>query len=480
MVWTRYETVACMLATLIVLIAGCGSSSVDPQPAFDDVRAGVARRSGHPITWHRQDRPSAAPTSEIQEMLSDELSLDEAVRIALLNNRRLQATYERLGIAQAQVVQAGLLRNPMLDVSLRFVEGPGSDYILEMGAIQDILDIFLIPLRKRLARAELQVTKAEVTGAVLETVARTEKSFVSFQAAQQTLALNRQILSAAEASYDGARRLHRAGNITDLALANERALYEQTRLAVASAEMEVLQRRERLNALLGLWGEQTSWQIAGGLPDLPAQSLDLDELERRIVANSLDLAIMRQRMTATAARMGIDTSELVFPELAAGAEAEREPDGEWSVGPAFGVGIPLFDQGAARKAAGRAELRRLWDEYTALAIELRSTARAARYRLLNARRQSEYYRQVIVPLAEQITGETQLQYNAMQLGVFELLAAKQREIDMQRGAIRALEEYWTARAELELLLSGRMTTQPSIAEPPAGDSMAMPSREGGH
>ncbi len=477
---TRCETSAGTFVTLVFLIAGCGSSSLDPQPAFDDVRAGVARRSGRPITWHRQDESSTAPTSQIEEMLSDDLSLDEAVRIALLNNRRLQATYERLGIAQAQVVQAGLLRNPMLDVSLRFVEGPGSDYILEMGAIQDILDVFLIPLRKRLARAQLQVTKSEVIGVVLDTIARTERAFVSLQAAQQTLHLNRQILSAAEASYDGARRLHQAGNITDLALANERALHEQARLAVASAEMVVLQRRERVNTLLGLWGEQTSWQIAGSLPDLPAEPLDLDELERRVVINSLDLAIVRQRMTATAARMGIDASQLVFPELAAGAEAEREPDGEWSVGPAFGVGIPLFDQGVARKAAGRAELRRLWDEHTALAIELRSAARTARYRLLNARRQSEYYQQVIVPLAQQITGETQLQYNAMQLGVFELLAAKQREIDMQRGAIRALEEYWTARADLELLLSGRMTMQPSGTEPSAEDPMAMPSAGGGH
>ncbi len=477
---TRCDTMAGTFATVVLLVVGCGSSSLDPQPAFDDVRAGVAERSGRLITWRRQDKPAVALTSQIEEMLSDELSLDEAVRIALLNNRRLQATYERLGIAQAQVVQAGLLRNPMLDVSLRFAEGPGSDYIFEMGAIQDILDVFLIPLRKRQGRAQLQVTKSEVIGAVLDTVARTERAFVSLQAAQQTLHLDRQILAAAAASYDGARRLHQAGNITDLALANERALYEQARLAVASAEMGVLQRRERLNTLLGLWGEHTSWQVAGGLPDLPAQPLDLGELEQRVVANSLDLAILRQRMTATAARMGIDASQLIFPELAAGAEAEREPDGEWSVGPAFGVGIPLFDQGLARKAAGRAQLRRLWDEYTALAIELRSAARTARYRLLNARRQSEYYQRVIVPLAQQITSETQLQYNAMQLGVFELLAAKQREIDTQRGAIRALEEYWTARAELELLLRGRMTAQPSVAELPPGSPMTMPSPEADH
>lgn len=475
----RNGTITLMAVTFGLFVAGCGSSQVDPRPAFDEVRADVAQRSGDRIAWRRDTETRVAVGEHVEAMLANGLTAGEAVRIALLNNPRLQATYERLGIAQAQVVQAGLLRNPMFDASLRFIEGPGSDYIFEMGAMQDVLDVLLIPLRKRLSKAQLQVTQSEITGAVLDIVTQVRTAFLSLQSAQQTLGLNEQILAATEASYEAAQRLHQAGNITDLALANERALYEEAKLAVASAEMMVLQRREKMNVLLGLWGTNTSWTIEGRLPAMPEESLDLSNLEQRIVQNSLDLRILRERMVATAARMGIDKSELVFPELAAGAEAEREPDGTWSVGPSVGIGIPLFDQGVARKAAGHAKLRRLWDEYTATAIELRSAARVARYRLLNARRQGEYYQRVVVPLAEQITGETQLRYNAMQLGVFQLLAAKQREIDTRRRAIVALEEYWVARAELELLLNGRMSTQTATDRASAG-AMAMPAREGGH
>lgn len=473
------RTTLAVCAGFALLLVGCGSSQLDPIPAFQDVQAEVAERSGAQLVWRESEQREADVAREVDRLLADGLTLDEAVRLTLLANRRLQATYERLGVAQARVVQAGLLRNPMFDASLRFVEGSGSGYILEMGAVQDILDVFLIPLRKRLSKAQLQVTKSEVVGAVLDVTADVATAFVALQAAQQTLDLNEQLLQATDASYDAAQRLHQAGNITDLALANERALYEQARLAVASAETTVLERRETLNALMGLWGDRTDWQVQSRLPAIPEQALDLSDLERRVVAHSLDLQIVRERMIATAARMGIDTSELVFPDLAAGAEAEREPDGTWSVGPAVGIGIPLFDQGVARKAAGRAELRRLWDEYTALAIELRAAARAARHRLRNARRQSAYYDRVVVPLAEQITAETQLRYNAMQLGVFQLLAAKQREIDTRRRAIATLENYWIARAELELLLDGRMIG-PMATRVSVGETMAMPAREGGH
>lgn len=199
------------------------------------------------------------------------------------------------------------------------------------------------------------------------------------------------------------------------------------------------------------------------------------------MASSLGLTMLRNEMRVVASRTGIETTELVFPELAGGAAAEYEgPEDKWTAGPAIAIGIPIFDWGQARTAAGRHSLRRLWNEYTALAIEVRSATRAAKYRLRNARRQSEYYRRVVVPLAEQITAETQLRYNAMQLGVFQLLQAKQREIDTRRKYILAQRDYWIARTELEQILSGRMVRGTAVnVSPGAGGGMDM-GGEGGH
>jgi len=80
--------------------------------------------------------------------------------------------------------------------------------------------------------------------------------------------------------------------------------------------------------------------------------------------------------------------------------------------------------------------------------------------MVNARKQADYYNKVIVPLSEHITLETQLQYNAMQLGILQLLQAKKNEFDFKRNQIEAMKKYWIARAEIELFLQGYFIRQP--------------------
>lgn len=452
------------IVSLIAMVLG-GCTSMDPQPAFQEVRQSVAKRTGHLVQWNSDGKEDHAVQARIGSMLENDLTLEEAIQIALLNNQRLQGIYERLGVAQANLVQAGLLRNPIFEADLKFLNNvSGTKAVLEMAVVQDFLEIFMIPLRKRLAKAELAMTQAEITAAIFDLTSDVKIAFISLQAVGHTLEMRKEILQSTEASYDVAQRLHRAGNLTDLALANERALYEQSKLAVATAQTNVLEARENMNVLLGLWGESIQWRINGVLPKTPEKEMDITRLEERAISSSLDLDLLRNQMRVVASRTGMEATELVFPELGSGAAAEYDP-GQWSVGPALAIGVPIFDWGQARTAAGRRQLQRLWKEYTATAVEIRAAVRAAKYRLRNARRQCEYYRRVVVPLAEKITAESQLQYNAMQLGVFQLLQAKRNEISVQGQYILARRNYWVARTELEQILAGRLlrTTQVDLA-----------------
>jgi cobalt-zinc-cadmium efflux system outer membrane protein len=94
-------------------------------------------------------------------------------------------------------------------------------------------------------------------------------------------------------------------------------------------------------------------------------------------------------------------------------------------------------------------------EYVAEAVELRSTARAARDRLVAARERAAYCRDVLLPARHEVLRESQLQYNAMQIGVFQLLLAKREEIEAGGQYIESLRDYWLGRANLELILAGR-------------------------
>ena len=85
--------------------------------------------------------------------------VDEAVQIALLNNRELQALYSDLGVAQADLVQAGLLKNPIFDAAILFPVASGGRPKLELSAVWNFLDIFYVPLRKRVAAARFEEAK---------------------------------------------------------------------------------------------------------------------------------------------------------------------------------------------------------------------------------------------------------------------------------------------------------------------------------
>lgn len=51
---------------------------------------------------------------------------------------------------------------------------------------------------------------------------------------------------------------HEAGNINDLALTQERTSYEQATLDLERDELALVEARESVNRLLGLWGPRTS------------------------------------------------------------------------------------------------------------------------------------------------------------------------------------------------------------------------------
>ena len=122
----------------------------------------------------------------------------------------------------------------------------------------------------------------------------------------------------------------------------------------------------------------------------------------------------------------------------------------------LGIPIPLFDQGQGRIGRAMAELRFAQQEYYGLGVRIRSTARAVRDRLRAARAMALYYRDILLPLRERIINETLLQYNAMQLGVFELVLARERQIRAAVAYVETLRDYWLVRTQLDQMLNGRL------------------------
>jgi len=435
---------------LLVLLTGC--TTFDQRAGFADLSAAVQDRSGLRLAWNLGTELEAQVAEEVRGLLAGKLTAETATQIALLNNRDLQALYAELGVAQADLVQAGLLENPIFDLSATFpLEGGDPD--LELGVALGFLNIFYMPLRKRVAEAQFEAAKLRVTGEVLDFAARVRAAFYRHQANAQMVDLLRAITRGLAAALDVAQRLYAAGNITALDLARERALAEESKLQLAAAEIAVRQSREQLNDVMGLWGQQVAWEIDPRLPDMPAQQIPLEGLEGQALRQSLALASARQEMIAVGKRLGFSRAAALFPDLEVGALAERN-EGEWEVGPTLEFPLPLFDQGQARIGRAAVELRRTHQAYYALAVRIRATARRVRDRVQGTRSRAVYYRDILLPLRERIVNESQLQYNAMQIGVFDLLRSQEQQIQAAVAYIEAQLAYWLARTDLDHLLSG--------------------------
>src|SRR6266571_2085968 len=210
-------------------VAGC--AHVDPNPAFRELANVVHLRTGKRVQWNRGSAEDAEAQAAVASLLGHELSAGSAVQIALLNNHNLQATYEELGIAQADLVEAGLLKNPVFYFERRL---PGQ--AAEIDLVQEFVDILLLPLRKRIAAAQFEAAKLRVGHEILTTAAEVRAAFYEHQGDQQLVDLRKTVADATERSAEAALKMQQAGNLRNLDLASEQATHAQAKIDLAKAQ----------------------------------------------------------------------------------------------------------------------------------------------------------------------------------------------------------------------------------------------------
>jgi cobalt-zinc-cadmium efflux system outer membrane protein len=449
-------------AASAAMVAGCVPSRA---AMFGPVQSDVERRLGVRPEWGSGTTDPRVP-ARVTGLLARPLDLDAAVRIAIANNRRLQARYDTLGIAAAAIAEATVLAPTDVDVSHKYaLEGSGSE--TEIDVVQDVLGLLFVATRRGIASAEIQASRARSVAATVELATRVEIAFYGMVAAQQELELRQTVFDATSAAAEITERMHAAGNVTDLALARDRDQRERARVDLARGQVTVEVRREALNEVLGLSGEDTRWSVAWRLPDLPTEAPKLDDVERESVSASLDLAALRADAEAASRRVGYARLRTLVPELGVGVSAARRDEGDWEAGPAVRFGLPLFNQQQGPRARAWAELRRARSELTATAVELRSRARAVRQRVLESYAEARHLRDVVLPLRQRVIDETLLHYNAMNATPFELLMARRDQVEAARDYIDALRRYWSASSQIAALRRGVAPVTGSAEQPVA-------------
>ena len=433
------------------------ASAREKEETFQAVQQSVQERTGKTVRWEEDQAAHEQAVQDVRQLLRKPLTVETAVQIALLNNRSLQATFEEIGLSAADLIEAATIPNPKIDLAIRFPDKPPSGTYIDYSAALDFLSIIMIPLKKRVAKDQLEAVALRVADETLELVSQVKGAFYSLQASQQLLKRFQLIADSSAASLDLAQRQHEAGNITDLAMAQQQASYSRSRLDIATTEAEIRRNREKLDRLLGLWGADTDWQIAGELPEVPSSEVPMRSLERLAISQRLDLQADYLHFTSQVKNLGLTKAFRLLGALDFGIESERETDSQTRTGPTFAIELPIFNQGQARIARGEAALRQSQDRFEALAVDIRSQIRELRDELASKREIARFYKDELLPGQRRILNESLINYNAMAIGNFELFTTKAEEARTEREYIEAVRDYWMTRAELERAVGGNLT-----------------------
>ena len=457
----RTRSSAPSLAVLAAFaLSACAGFSADG--GFAGVESAAKDRLGKDVKWAKTDADRDALEKRVTELLAKPLSADDAVQIALLNNKGLQAAFAELGITEAELVQAGRLPNPGFSFG-RLTRG--NEVEIERGIHFNLARLLAMPLMSEVEGRRFARVQSETTQQMLSLASQTRKAWIAAVAAGETVGYMQQVRQAAEAGAELGRRMAQAGNWNKITQAREQSFYADAALNLVRAERAQLAARERLTRLMGLWAMQTAFTLPARLPDLPAAAQELPGVEQTALAQRLDVQAARLGAEQTAKSLGLTRTTRFINVLELGLVHNNSNEKPIQRGYELRFELPLFDWSGARVARAEAIYMQAVNRAAEAAVNARSEVREAYLGYRSSHDMARHYRDEIVPLKKRISEENVLRYNGMLIGVFELLADARSQIAGVNGYIEALRDFWLAQADLDMALIGKPTLS---AVPAAG------------
>jgi outer membrane protein TolC len=441
----------CCTLTVAAVLAGCTSFS--PDAGMSTVNGIVTPALGASVEKISSDTGVAKAQS--LGLLRSPLSTEKAVRVALLNNKGLQAAYNELGIAEAVMVQASLPPSPRF--ALSGISTP-VELDIEARLVADILALATLPARSEIATDRFRQAKLRTAEETLRVAAVVRRSYYRVVAARALVAALTDTVSAAESAAKIAKQLAETGAINKLDAAREDAFYSDVSIQLAKARQQAASEREQLIRGIGLWDNDQIVKLPQALPTLPKHPRNLTAVETEALQRRIDLQIARIEVEALGKSYGLTkaTRFINLLEISGVSRTQRESGGAHGTG---GGGdaefqIPIFD-------FGETNLRKAGETYMAAvnrlaetAVNVRSQAREAYQAYRSSYDIAARYERDVLPLRKTISDETLLRYGAMQIDVFSLLTEAQHRVTANVAAIEAQRDFWLANTNLEAALLG--------------------------
>ncbi len=396
------------------------------------------------------------------------VSPSTVINLALTHNRSVRADLLQAGISAAELNARSRPSNPIFEV----VSLPGGDHgrVFDVDLRASVLGVAATPWRTREARANYEAQRSDALLRLIDFTAEVERAWVEAVAAKLRLDLYARIVDASEAAMTVAQELDAAGNRPPIALVRERNMQINVQLEQAAARLQAETARFTLERLVGR--PVSLEDLPQTLPDLPLSNGLGPDAALQV---SLPLARSRAQVEAASRSAGLENWASLLDHAELGLAAERE-DRQWARGWMAEIALPIFDQGQHRRTVARLRAEQALERHAALTADITAAVGSASWVLDLAREQARDVDMILLPSSQEMLDQTMLHYNAMQLGVFDLLTAF--EIRTRAGLAWVDAQVAAHRADIALrqLAAGGSPSEVSLMPVSAGAS----AEAGGH
>lgn len=442
------------LILLIILSSLLLACSKEPFYADERVADCIEQRIGSQVEWRRGALPDEQIEQFISQAIAKELDPTTAIQISLFNNPKIQAAFEELGIAQADLVEAGLLTNPSFELEARYPCAHALKTNIEYLITSSLLDLFLIPLRQKLAAIDLEMTKLKLCNQILDLAFEVRETLYELVAERKKSQYLRSLADLSSILYQMTLEQMSVSNVNALQLQLAQAQVLEAEIELSQSQAEIIKLQEKLNRLLGFSAE-VCIKVPDGLPAIDYAGFDLCALESMALNERLDLQAARLEIGRFYEMLGLK-QPWTYTNLRAGIAGERDPDGLNLVG--FGVAgeVPLFNYGQAARSRLCAQLRQAQDLLAEQEVHVLSEVRQAHKLLMSHLNIILEYKTRLIPLQAQIASSSEKYYNVMGLGLDKLIENKRLEVLTQKNYYQSIRSYFTSRVALDRALGGNL------------------------
>jgi CzcA family heavy metal efflux pump len=300
--------------------------------------------------------------AEVESILADGLSLEDAQLLTLAHHPGLRARFLEIGIGHADWLQAKLLANPFLDFALRFPSGGGGS-ILEAVLGFELLDLWQAPARTELARRNLDATILAIAFEAAQALDATRRAYFQAVYAEATRKLAFEEGEIRDYQWELARIRVDAGAADRLELSAAQLAAQDFALLYPSVEAESHRARSALARSLSIRDSLLGTDLVDSHSESTAQDPDVglmrflksNQLIQAALDSRLDLQALAMTTQALQSRVNWEESR-VWPQASAGVGFESPKAGD-EIGAALSLQLPIFDRNQAQIARAKLLLK---------------------------------------------------------------------------------------------------------------------------